>query len=503
VPLVPLVGLAALASPRARADAPGPATTAPATFALVIGVNASPEPDLPPLQFADDDAARYLDLFRALGARAYLLSRLDDNTRRLHAQAAAEAIAPRRAELERTVAALARDVAQAKDRGVPTILYVVYAGHGTVLGATPYLTLEDARLRGDELLAAVARVGADRSHVVVDACQAYLLAFGRGPGGERRPLRGFLSPDAAARARDGNIGLLLASSSSGESHEWAGFQAGVFSHEVRSGLYGAADADGDGLVSYAEIAAFVGRANQTIANDRFRPQVLAHPPRDGSVLIDLRGTRGRELRLDGAESAGHYLLEDQRGVRLLDFHRAGGAAVRLARPVAAGPLYLRRVADGAERTVPPSDAPVQLDALPVEPARASGRGAAHEAFDQLFALAFQPDDVGAYRAHEADAEARLEAQERRAVDVASRARRRRVLGWSSAGAALAAAVGAGAAFVSAHDLASSAPELEAQRDAVARNGDIDTRNRLGGALVGVSAALVGVAVYLLWPRGNP
>jgi hypothetical protein len=100
--------LIALTALPARAEAPADVS---ATFALVIGVNASPEPDLPPLQFADDDAARYLDLFRALGARTYLLSRLDENTRRLHAQAAAEAIPPRRAELERTIAALSREVA--------------------------------------------------------------------------------------------------------------------------------------------------------------------------------------------------------------------------------------------------------------------------------------------------------------------------------------------------------------------------------------------------------
>ena len=99
-----------------------------------------------------------------------------------------------------------------------------------------------------------------------------MLALPRGPGGIRRPASGFVNLEAAARA--GHIGFLLSSSLSGETHEWAGFEAGVFSHEVRSGLYGAADADGDGRVTYPEIAAFVERANAAIVNQRFRPRVL-------------------------------------------------------------------------------------------------------------------------------------------------------------------------------------------------------------------------------------
>ena len=77
-----------------------------------------------------------------------------------------------------------------------------------------------------------------------------------------------------------NVGLLLSTSSARESHEWSGFESGVFSHEVRSGLYGAADADGDGRVSYAEIAAF--------------------PPKTAAGLACLDPLKGgRTLRLRG------------------------------------------------------------------------------------------------------------------------------------------------------------------------------------------------------------
>jgi caspase domain-containing protein len=472
-----------------------------ALFALVIGVNSSPAPDVAPLQYADDDAARYLDLFRALGAHAVVLSRLDANTRRLHPQAAAEAIAPRRAELGRAVTALAREIAEARARGVAATLYVVYAGHGNVDDGEWALTLEDGRLTGAELLSEVVeRAGAEATHVIVDACHAYMLATQRGPGGTRRPASGFVELEAASRAGR-RVGYLLSSSPSGESHEWSGFEAGVFSHEVRSGLYGAADADGDGRVTYTEIGAFVSRANEAIVNDRFRSRVLARAPRGGDVLLDLRGRRDRGLRFEGADAGAHYLLEDSAGVRLLDFHGSPSTAVQLVRPAGEGPLYLRRPADGAERVVPRPDGVVRVSALPVTQTRAQTRGAAQHAFNQLFALEFDHDVVARWTRATTGAEARLEAAVRTQERDARRARERRFAGVAALGVGAAAALGAAAFELSARALYGSAPAGESQRDTMARNQQIESRNRAALSL-GVGAAVIGAAgaVLLLWPR---
>src|SRR5262249_17771567 len=152
---------------------------------------------------------------------------------------------------------------------VPSDFYFVFAGHGNVKNGQGYITLEDMRITGSDLADMVAKIPATRVHVIADACASYFLAYARGPGGERRPVSGF--QDSRELASDPRVGLLLSTSSARESHEWEGFQAGVFSHEVRSGLYGAADADGDGQVSYREIAAFVSKANAAIPNERFRP----------------------------------------------------------------------------------------------------------------------------------------------------------------------------------------------------------------------------------------
>src|SRR5262249_35850834 len=157
------------------------------------------------------------------------LTRPDENTARLHGQAAAEAVAPRRAELERAVREAAGDVAKAKARGEEAVFYLLFAGHGSVRNGQGYITLEDARLSGEELANEVAdKIGADRFPAVIDSCDAYLLASPRGPGGARQPARAF--QEVRTLADDPRVGLLLSSSSSRESHEWEGFQAGVFSH---------------------------------------------------------------------------------------------------------------------------------------------------------------------------------------------------------------------------------------------------------------------------------
>ena len=318
---------------------------------------------MPPLKYADDDAASYLDLFRVLGARTYLLSRLDDNTRRLHAQAAAEALEPRRAAFEQAVAQITADVTRARDRQVETVLYIVYAGHGNVRDGEGYVTLEDMRITGADLARIVASIPATRVHVIVDACASYYLAYSRGPGGERRPLSGF--QDSSQLASDPRVGLLLSTSSARESHEWDGFQAGVFSHEVRSGLYGGRRR---GRRRSRELP---GNRRVHQPGERRHPQrtVPAASPRAGTATSRTRCstcvTGSNAGSRSTAAHAAHYWLEDSRGVRLLDVHNGDGQAVHIVRPSPDGPIYVRRADDDTEFVLPRSPDVVSLADLEV------------------------------------------------------------------------------------------------------------------------------------------
>ena len=467
-----------------------------ATFALIVGVNTSVDEGEAPLHYADDDAARYQDLFRLLGARTYLLSRLDENTRRLHPQAAAEARPPTWQEWQAATAQLEQELAEAHRAQQEAVLYVVYAGDGNVKNGQGYVSLEDRRLTGRELSdGLLRRAEAGRIHLIVDACSSYFLAYGRGAGGRRRALEGF--SQGMQLADDPRLGLLLSTSSARESHEWEGFQAGVFSHEVRSGLCGAADADADGEVSYRELAAFVERANAAIPNERFRPQLHARPPpRDGgddTPVLALGTALAQRIETDGSE-AGHLVLEDAQGVRLAEFHNAPGQRVWVVRPAAGGPLFVRRLQQGTEYRIEAAPAVAQLARLSAQPPRAAARGAAHEAFERIFALPYSRANVTAYafRPPPPAVESRVE----------PRSSLRTWAGWTGLAVAGAGA-GAGALFtLRAHGVRTGAPASESQAQYAERNARIGRLNR-SATLLYAAAGVAGAvgAGLLLWPSG--
>jgi hypothetical protein len=463
-----------------------------ASFALIVGVNKSIDTDVAVLRYADDDAARYLDLFRSLGARSYVLTRPDTNTQKLHPQVAAEALLPVRTDFERATASLAADVSQARQRGVKTVLYFVYAGHGNVKEGRGYLALEDSRLDAKELEAQVlGRIHSDQTHLIVDACYSYFLTLERGPGGSRHDIHGFSQFGGLAQ-RD-TVGLLLSTSSARESHEWSGVESGVFSHEVRSGLYGAADVDGNGRVSYREMAAFIDRANGSIPNERYRPDVYAHPPKGSDVLIDLRDNSKPRIEVP-ASLGGRYFLEDSRGIRLADFHNDEHQATYLVKPTNAGRLYLHRLGNEAEFVIPVGPEPVSLaDLSPQEP-RNRSRGSANDAFSSLFAAPFNHRVVQAF--------ALRPWQPTSADSTSTLPEWRLYTGVALIGAATASTIGASASLLSAQDLKAdmngASPERRAELD-----DQIDRRKTWAtvGFSVAGATALAGLAV-LLWPQSS-
>ncbi len=222
--------------------------------------------------------------------------------------------------------------------GRKTELYFFYAGHGSLTAEREgSVNLLDGVLRRRELFRAVLDpVPADFKHVIIDACDAYFMVARRGgtpSAAEEAAVKGFLDQEALDAHPE--VGVLVSGSSEVETHEWSGLEAGVFSHEVRSALLGGADADGDGLLRYAEVAAFVSAANEGLSDPRARVRVFARPPPlDLShPMTDLR--RGPRRLLELAPSArGLVRVEDARGARYADVHVSGEA-----------PVYLRLVGD--------------------------------------------------------------------------------------------------------------------------------------------------------------
>jgi hypothetical protein len=464
---------------RAVAPAAAFAKDRPAVEAIAMGSNQSPTAAVANLRYADDDAVQNARVLGLLGAHAALLTSPDAETRELFPEARPDAGATRDG-LVKAIERAFDQLARAHAAGQATRFYFFFAGHGDSEDGRPFLQLDDGRLWRDDLAQLLRRSPADENHLVIDACQASLFVGGRGPGGERSPVAPGFSR-ARGPAWPAHTGLLTAQSAGGQTHEWTEFQGGIFSHEVRSGLLGGADADLDGKVSYRELAAFVARANEAIANRKYRPEVIAAAPGEDLNAVFVQLPDG-PLTLQLDTPTGHAYVESERGVRVADLHPAPGSNLQLRLPTDLGALFVQRAVGADEIRIDGKPGHLRLSALEAHPARARARGAAHEAFLQLFSRAFDAASVSAFRAPIDLTAAGPEAAGSAAP---------RWLPWSVAGTGVAVGA-AGLSFaLSARSLARTSWDgngMERQRLAPM----IDSRNR-AALWLGLSGAVLAAA----------
>ena len=368
-----------------------------ASYVLIVAANQSLDAGVRPLRFADDDAVRYWELFSALRpARLSLLTVVDPETARVHPEAARAARVPWMRNLREEVEQISRAVELDQRHGRSTRFTFVYVGHGSVAtDGEGYVSLQDVRLRRRDLYREIIdRVPAGAMHLVIDACKAYYL-ISRGPGW--RDDRSERTYGTEARAFLGrstleanpHVGVIVSTSGDEEVHEWSAFRSGVFSHQLRSALAAAADLNGDGRVEYSEIGAFIAAANQRVSDPRARIRPFVRPPAGQlhAALFEPRLVRDGPLLELEASRQGRFALEDGRGVRYADLHKAAGAPLRLA--LAGGRRYFIR--HGALEALLPAGRRglVRLGSLDTEPLRAEARGAVDSTFrTELFAVPF-------------------------------------------------------------------------------------------------------------------
>lgn len=397
-----LIGLAlpsslipsAAAASSARAPAPISTDAKLVGYALVVANNRSLDKRRANLRYADDDGARWAELFdeRFGAGHTQLLTRFDDDSKPLFPAAQRAAMAPTRAALDRAVQTIHRHVKHARLNGKKTEVWVVLAGHGDTAGGRGFFELEDSRLDAAALeRALIDRLPADRVHLIVDACHAWQLVQGRKPGGQRFAIA--KGPSVGLTRRHPNLGVLFSASTQAVSWEWSEVQGGIFSYEMRSALRGAADADGDGVVTYREVAAFVASANQKLVNAAWRPRVFAAPPRGSAdaPLMRLAFANPRRLQISAA-GARRLTIRDGRGLRLLDVHKAHGTPLTLHLPARDRDVVAyERIASAAGVKVWARELPrttdVDLAKLGRHPPSAAPRGEA-PVFRDLFAAPF-------------------------------------------------------------------------------------------------------------------
>lgn len=378
--------------------APAKADPAPerAVVALVVTSNKSQKLSRPDLRYADDDGARYHELFAHLTPRSdvTLLTTFDRDSAKLFPDLVSKAAAPTVAGVRAAFAAIARRISDAAARGARTEFYFVFAGHGDVEEGRGFLELEDGRLVSDDLTSLVASVASTRTHVILDSCNSFFVINARKPGGRR-----FATAAEAGEKLNRslpNVGVFLSTSAEAETFEWSEIGAGIFSHAVRSGLSGAADANRDGEISYEELGAFVDTASRDVKNPRFRPSVFARGPSgNGREPIASLGAAASKLVIP--KNAGRITLRDADDLPWVDanFGESRGEATLYVPPRIAKGATL--AFGGGRHAIETTEAGLVLRPPASEPPDLLASRGAGDIFKSLFAQPFGPDEVERYR----------------------------------------------------------------------------------------------------------
>jgi Caspase domain len=368
------------------------------SFAFIVTNNRSLDGQRADLQYADDDGAQYADLFAQLFGvdNVTLLTTFDAPSRLTHANWVSKAVEPTKASMKAAVKVLAGRLAEEKRLGRSTQVVLIFAGHGDLDSGTGFVELQDTRLDADEFeKELVEQLPADNIDLIFDSCNSYFMLNPRKPGGKRWATE---APRASLLARHANVGALLSTSAEAVTYEWSELQSGIFSHEVRSGLRGGADANGDSQVTYAELAAFITVANRKVPNDLYRPKVFARGPSGAKdrVLVDLKSAVGRQLHIPSGQP--HRLtLRDAVGTRVADLHTESAPGTSLLLPMGNSLSLLEVLSSGEDAgrpqhvdyQIPETGESFSLQALSRQSQSVAQRGDT-PVFRALFADSFGP-----------------------------------------------------------------------------------------------------------------
>jgi len=303
-----LVGVMTGASAAAAASSsPGPVITV-RRFALVVGANDGGT-DRVVLRYAGSDAeAVSAVLERFGGVDPGDLVRLAD---------------PTPEQLAEAIDAMSKRVRAARHGGQHVQFVFYYSGHSDEQG----LLLGGQRVDYQDLRREVQAVPADVRIAVLDSCASG--AFTRTKGGTKRaPF--LVSPAAEVKGH-----AFLTSSSADEAAQESDRVGGsFFTHYFTTGLRGAADADGDRLITLSEAYAFA--FDETLARTEATRGGAQHAAYDiqlaGSgdlVMTDLRETSAR-LELSEA-IGGRVAVRTAGGALAAELYKPpGSAAVSLA-----------------------------------------------------------------------------------------------------------------------------------------------------------------------------
>jgi len=196
-------------------------------FAMVVGNNLGNKPERS-LQYAESEVARLSEILKGWGS----FTRID----MLQGNSAGEM----RAALVR----LRDSLAAARAKGKSTMFLFYYSGHGD----NEALEMGSSRFALRDLRAYLEELPADVRMAFVDACQSGALTGVK--GGRRAPAYKVQVADPGSVS---GMAIITSSTANELSQESDELRGSFFSHNIMSGLRGAADTSRDGQVTLSEL----------------------------------------------------------------------------------------------------------------------------------------------------------------------------------------------------------------------------------------------------------
>jgi hypothetical protein len=476
-------------------------------FALVVGYNGRPpasDEAVQTLRYADDDALAFYRLEKEAGADAVVLTLPDAETRRRYPQASEVARPPTMDEIKLAIAALNQRMDEAARRGEVPVLLFFYSGHGARhQGDEAALTLLDGMLPQSSLYQDVLdQVHAQVINLVIDACHSEAVVRPRDLEARTATVTDaelLAHLGAVTSARYPRVGLVIANGGSVPVQEWDVYQSGIFTHEVLSGLRGAADVNHDGRIEYSELGAFLNAANREVQDPRARIQSIVQPPatRPHTPLIQL-APRSTAWLTDISASVGRFFVEDLHGNRIIDGRAEAGFSMSVAVPPDQ-PLFVR-TGDHEADVVVPSGVQRRFDELAFRVRQTRARGALETSLEAgLFLMPYGPGYYGGY-IDRLDAVPVAGLSAAPLVDrpkAAARPSGKTVATWSLAGASAAlatsSAIFAGLAWSDRRDFEGTTMQIDAQAasDRYHRDTTLALTFLIPALVCGAAAYLVG------------
>ncbi len=222
-------------------------------YAVVVGIDDYPDPDIEDLEFAEEDARAFADFLRSdaagdgglPGSHVHLLTGEEATARNI--RAALNEVRHRATNRDIVYLYLAGRVGPEPDRVDPLYLY----SHDAERGQLPGTAVEF-----DDLRKFLQEVQAYQTVVLADADRSGMIQQENRRGVFANVVRQAFT--GSMEVAQGGLLLITATEGGGASQEsvrWGGGH-GIFTYVILEGLRGGADADGDGVVTLEELARY-------------------------------------------------------------------------------------------------------------------------------------------------------------------------------------------------------------------------------------------------------